>query len=371
MNKNIIFIDDELEILNSYNEMFKSIDVKTRDEIEKLTGQKIDIEFDDVKVFTSNSGKEGVDIVRRQKEKRDPIRIAFVDMRMPNGINGLETAVKLHEIDSNIEIVFVTAYSDINLKEINNTIRRDGKILYLKKPFSEDEIKQIVKNLCAKCEATGIKDNFISHVTHELRTPLSSMIGMLSLLKDEDDLSEDQKELVDYSLKSSNLLNGLINNLIEISNIERTDNNNIEMVNLGDLLDHMEKIFIEQINDKNLYLEVKDTDYIFKTDRNKISQVIINIISNAIKFTDEGGIVLSKGSDCYGNYLEIKDTGVGMSKDNLDNIFKKFFRIENVHHETEGLGLGLFICKKILTSLNHQIEVDSKVGEGSTFRIRI
>lgn len=365
---NIIFIDDELEILNSYRDIFKSQDPDVLKKLEAITGQAIENENSDINAITSSSGQDGISLVKKYKNDQDPIKVAFIDMRMPNGINGLETAKEIHQVDSRVEIVFVTAYSDVNLKEINTTLKRTNKVLFLKKPFQEEVIQQTARNLISKYEATVAKDNFISSMSHEIKTPISAILGFSSILKDMVN-DKDEKEMANLIYDSSNILNNLIENLMQISLLDRVDTNNIEMVDVGVVVNKVLNIVRPKIKEKNLKLAVEIDSLELKTDENKLIQVLLNLIDNAIKFTNAGHIEVIIGKDCYNNFLEIKDTGIGMSPDEIENIFNKFHRIEDTHHNKEGLGLGLYICKKVLNQLNHKIEVESEEGVGSSFKI--
>lgn len=368
MLHNIIFIDDELEILNSYSDIFKSQDPEVLKKLESITGQKIENENSDINAITSNSGQDGISLVKKYKKDQNPIKIAFIDMRMPNGLNGLETAKEIHQVDPRIEIVFVTAYSDVNLKEINNTLKRTNKVLFLKKPFQEDVITQTARNLISKYDATVVKDNFISSISHEIKTPISAILGFSSILKDLAE-NEEEKEMANVIYDSSQILHNLIENMMQISILDRVDTNDIEMIELSSLTNKIIKIIDHKIKEKDLNLTLEIEPLEIKTDANKLTQVILNLLDNAVKFTEKGDITITISKDCYNHYIEIKDTGIGISEDNLVNIFNKFHRIENSHHNKEGLGLGLFICKKILNQLNHKIEVSSKENQGSSFRI--
>lgn len=382
--KKIIFIDDEKEILNNYVRIFET-SKESSSELRELADGFFELEeyrpaksnpLQDFTCFTASQGEEGIEIIRKELQTETPIQIAFIDMRMPPGIDGKECAKRIRALDPNIEIVIVTAYSDSNLEEVSCELDAQDKLLFLKKPFDIQEIRQLALNLTTKYNNERIKDDFISNVSHELKTPLATILGFYQLLDDETNLSSEQKEYIGLIGKSAKLMQGLINELIcsvefKKQGVEIEKN----QVNLGHYIKRIYRSLgvlfennpeVEFLIDSN---NLPTQNYSF--DELKITQCINNIVGNAAKFTTKGSVKLS--CTRLGKWLEftIVDTGPGIPREQLDFIFGKFNRVENKHHQTPGLGLGLSVVKSIMDAHNGKVLVESEEGVGSRFSILI
>ncbi len=381
---NLLFIDDEVDIIDSYARIFQSSreekDYSLEDAAENFFGEGVvslrkesDLDF---KVFTALQGEEGLEIVKAQIKKKDPVCVAFIDMRMPPGINGMQTAKRIRELDPRVEIVIVTAYSDANYKEIVDTIGGADKLLYLKKPFDIQEIKQLALNLSVKYRNESIKDDFISNISHELKTPLASILGFHQLLESSQDLSTDDREYVEIIGQSAKLMKCLVDDLIttlefknDVIRLEKKKTDLCDLIkdvysSFKPICDGKDTVdFKYEINCENpFYLEV---------DRTRIIQCLNNLISNALKFTFKGHIILGLDTDDHHVYLFVKDTGIGMKSEDLRNIFDKFSRLENDHHAIPGLGLGLSIVSKIASALGAKINVESEKDKGTKFILEL
>jgi signal transduction histidine kinase len=373
MRSKILFIDDEKEILEAYKELFIKNEENTLDnllqELELDGGNEIssseEIEY---QTDFATQGLEGFTKIKQALEFDEPFNIAFIDMRMPPGINGAETAKKIRQIDPEIEIVFVTAYSDIDMKKVVNDTGFPDKLLYLKKPFDSQEVKQLALNLTHKYHSRTIKDRFLSNVTHELKTPLASILGFSSLIDSEDDMSE-IKEFNQIITKNAQLMKQLIDDLL--SSVTGSKSKVFkEKVLLTPLLDHIFSMFYNNAHSKgiSLNLNIEQDDYIW-ADKNKILQCIVNLVSNALKFTEKGFININLIKENNTLKLSVQDSGLGIDKDYTELIFKRFMRIEDTHHNIPGFGLGLSIVKEIVDLHEAKITVDSQLGSGSTFTI--
>ncbi|WP_411030805.1 ATP-binding protein [Spongiimicrobium sp. 3-5] len=217
----------------------------------------------------------------------------------------------------------------------------------------------------------------IATVSHEMRTPLNGIIGFTDLLK-ESQLSGAQKNQVDAIQSASRTLLEIINELLEYSKL-RIGLEHFESVdfNFYRIVKDVMYLCNTLIVDKNVTLKVdmeEDIPEVLKGDPSKLSQVLLNLLGNAIKFVEEGSISLRvrKKGQPAGNFLlefEISDTGIGISEDNLKNIFESFRQAEfTTHKKYGGSGLGLSIVKQIIENLNGNISVSSKLGVGTTFK---
>ncbi len=227
-------------------------------------------------------------------------------------------------------------------------------------------------------ESDKLKSTFLANVSHELRTPLNGILGFTEILKmDVDDPVIG--EIVDYIDQSGNRLLGTLNSLIDLSLIE-TNKHEIDkqLVNVAELVRQKTDLFKSYISSKNLTFETQLRGEILKarTDPRLLGHVINNLLDNAIKYTEEGGITVSLDNERVGHRLflviAVKDTGIGIDPSHYNRIFESFRQIsEGYDREYEGIGIGLSICKNFVEMLDGEIWVDSTLGEGSTFHVRI
>ncbi|TDT45178.1 phospho-acceptor domain-containing protein [Maribacter spongiicola] len=221
---------------------------------------------------------------------------------------------------------------------------------------------------------------FIAHISHEIRTPLNSIIGFANLLNDEK-LTSGQHKKVDAIQFASNTLLKLINEVLDYSKIS-SGVSNFETVdfNLHSLLKDVMFLCETLIVDRKIELLVEIDDNvpkIIKGDPSKLSQVLLNLLGNSVKFVEQGFIkleVFSKAS--YDNHcvleFSVADTGIGIAKEKIDTIFKRYTQAEaNTSSKYGGTGLGLTITKEIIEKLKGDIEIDSTIDSGTTVTFRL
>ncbi len=247
--------------------------------------------------------------------------------------------------------------------------------LNLSSPPELAELAGAFNLMCNKLnELDKMKSDFFSFITHELRTPLSSIKMGMDLLRDgtEGPVTEGQKELLTVIEKESYRLIGLVNSLLDLSKMEAGMMSfHLQPQPIAPLIDQTIKELGPLVDSKKIILEimVKEGLPIVKIDSEKILQALRNIISNAVKFTPEGGRVkVSARSADHGVEVSIADTGPGIPKENLITIFEKFQQaITDRKLSTQGTGLGLAIAKQIITHHGGKIWAESQLGHGSTF----
>ena len=216
------------------------------------------------------------------------------------------------------------------------------------------------------------RTKFLSNVSHELRTPLSSIRSYSEILLNYDDIDTDTcREFIQIINSESERLSALVNEVLDIAKIESGKLElNISPVNPDFLLKESEKIIKPMASDKGLLLVLKYDEKMpdVRGDRNQLIQVLVNLLNNAVKFTNTGTITL--GARQNGGFVEfsVSDTGEGIFPEEKEVIFDEFYRIsEVVENRPKGSGLGLSISKKIVEYHGGKIWVDSNLGEGSTF----
>ncbi len=378
MKNNILFVDDEQDILNSYARLFENKPSSSIQELESLLDMTTNVSTDDslelnYNFFSCSQGMDAVNKVREQLEKNDPIKVIFMDIRMPPGISGAEASKLIREIDKNVEIVLVTAYSDTNLSDIIKSVGRPDKILYLRKPFDTEEVKQLAYNLSSKYNSERIKESFMSNITHELSTPLSSIMGFADILKEDETLGENQKKYFEIIHKNAKLLRLLIEDLLTLESIQNSKlsftKDECSLRNVTESA-YESMVSSDEINaNVKLQLDKNIQNSIFLADSSRIHQVLMNLISNSIKFTQDGLITISaieKDEICK---ITIADTGIGIPEDKIKSIFDQFTRLEDDHHSQPGMGLGLSIAKFLIEEQGGEIQCQSQLDRGTQITV--
>ena len=229
-------------------------------------------------------------------------------------------------------------------------------------------------------KANQAKTDFLSNMSHEIRTPLNAITGFSEALKEEPDLPERAKEDVNDILMASESLLEIVNGVLDISKIEANKleiiNNNYNPYKMFNDLATLTKV---RIGEKPIELIVQIDETIPKVlygDHTRVKQVILNILTNAAKYTKEGHIVFKVNSLIKGDIcrliVSVEDTGIGIKRDNIDKLFNKFERLDEDRNTTiEGTGLGLAITKKLVQLMHGELVVQSIYGKGSKFTVSI
>ncbi|MCK5830830.1 MAG: DUF4154 domain-containing protein [Methylococcales bacterium] len=258
---------------------------------------------------------------------------------------------------------------------------------YRQKKITNAKLLEYTKHLAkARKDAeiyANTKSTFLSCMSHELRSPLTSIIGFSQLMKSESSFSDKAKENIAIINHSGNHLLALINDILDLSKIEsgQIEFNN-EVIYIANICNDIIKMFQVNANNKQLYLRLELTPSCHEriyTDATKLRRLLINLISNAIKFTSEGGITIyvhcvsSANESQVELQIKIEDTGMGVSPTDQDKIFKPFEQA-NIDQNTNwkaGTGLGLSICKQLVELMNGSIQLSSLPGLGSIFSFSI
>ena len=218
-------------------------------------------------------------------------------------------------------------------------------------------------------QSDRLKTAFLANMSHEIRTPLNAIVGFSRLMTMTDN-AEDERLYSDIINQNSEILLQLINDILDLAKIEAGTLEYVRYpMDLGELCRNIYEVHKDRVQEGvTLVLDNKDASLIINEDRNRIMQVITNLITNAIKFTFEGeihfGFEAREGYiDCY-----VKDTGMGISEEKIQLIFERFVKLNSF---VQGTGLGLAICRVIIEKLGGKITAESKPNEGSTFRFTI
>lgn len=252
-------------------------------------------------------------------------------------------------------------YFNVIITEIaDNYSKHNGLVIFLQDVTALKQVEQI-------------KSEFVSSVSHEFKTPLTSiMIGMdLMANKDIGQLSEKQIEIMNTIKEDVEKLSNLVNNLLKISKIEYDKSIfDMEPCSMSEVIERSVKSFEASAQSKNIKLHSKLDNNLEKVmgDNEKLTWVVSNLISNAIKFTNDGGSIFV---ECYQKnnkiYTSVEDTGIGIDERYLDKVFEKFIQVNNQEIDNDGTGLGLAIVKQIVEVHGGEVWCKSELGVGSKF----
>lgn len=335
-------------------------------------------------VLKASSGREC--LAASASEHPDMI---ILDVAMPE-MDGFETLKHLrsNEITKDIPVIILTANSK-DAKSIEEGFSL-GADEYLTKPIDKDEliarVKSILRVVKAEREVEQLKADFQSMLVHDLRSPLSVIIGVLQLgaRGEFDNNPDERKEFLKSALETSQRMLGLINDILDVAKLEAgkiqlnkqpNDLNAIVAGAVGRI-----KLLIRE-KEINLKVELADDLPICECDSGKIDQVVTNLLGNAIKFTPrEGKIAIrvygknfgDERPDLKGNYaaLDVVDTGVGISEEDLPLIFDRYRQAKSAKGSSlKGTGLGLTIVKRISEAHGGRVFVESSLGKGTKFTV--
>lgn len=227
--------------------------------------------------------------------------------------------------------------------------------------------------------ASELKTKFLSNVSHEFRTPLNSIVSLARLLLDriDGDLTPEQIKQVRYIESSARDLQEMVNDLLDLAKVEagkiRIRSKRFEVHELFSALKGMLKPLLADNSSVELIFEDTRDLPALHTDEGKVSQILRNLISNALKFTPSGSVMISANADAAGQIcFAVADTGIGIAPEHHETIFKEFSQVDNPLQERHhGTGLGLPLCRNLAMLLGGEIELESEPGRGSTFYLRI
>lgn len=231
----------------------------------------------------------------------------------------------------------------------------------------------VVQDITDVKKLENMRSQFVANVSHELKTPLTSIKGFAETLKYVED-KENKNKFLNIINDEADRLTRLINDILTLSHIESSIGEKIEKIDVNKTIENVCCLMENSARKKNIniYREEKEIPNIWGDD-DKFKQMIINLIDNAIKYSENGGKVIIgteiKENNCV---IWVKDTGVGISKEHLERLFERFYIVDKARSRTQGgTGLGLAIVKHIVMSFNGNISVESEVGKGSKFTVKI
>ena len=215
-------------------------------------------------------------------------------------------------------------------------------------------------------EADRLKSVFLANMNHEIRTPLNAIVGFSDLLVEEEDI-DTKKEYGEIIRRNNDLLQRLISDVLDLSKLESDMISfSYTQVDLPSFMKELEQTVGLRMPDGVKLRLTPCQDFIFTTDQNRLMQILLNLITNAIKHTSKGFICMGYDVDENQICFFVEDTGEGIPEEKLENIFSRFVQLDDWH---TGVGLGLAISKGLIVKMGGSIQVSSEVGKGSIFRV--
>jgi len=329
-----------------------------------------------------------------KKIKKENFDLVLTDMKMPN-MDGLQLVSEIAKSKPETLTVLLTGHATIDsaleaMKRgasdyLTKPVNLDEMMIRLRKVLEEKQRFVSLKDYAAKLESAneelkkidGMKSEFVSVASHELRTPLTAIKSAVQLiLKGKTgEINENQRRFLSMAERNINRLANILNNLLDFSRIESGKIGiKFEELDIRSSIEFILSSLKPQADGKSIHLKMEiqeDLPPVY-ADREKVEQILTNLIGNAIKFTPEGGEISVSakpfGEDGDMVAVSVKDSGIGIPEDQLRKIFDKFFRVEDsLRGSITGTGLGLAITKGLVEAHHGGIWVESEVGEGSAF----
>ncbi|MBI3549101.1 MAG: response regulator [Elusimicrobia bacterium] len=328
-------------------------------------------------VLTASNGEEAI-----QKAQGRDIDVVVSDLTMPKR-GGLETLNALKAIDPKIEVIMVTGYATLE-----NAVQsmKLGAYDFITKPFQIDDLVRLINRALEKrrltCkvdelqEINRFKSEFLANMSHELRTPMNAILGYTSLHLDRvyGEVTPKQEETLKRVESAGNNLLQLINSILDLSKIAAGGMPvYLEDFSLKDLAKDILGMMECLAKAKKLQLEWNlPEDIRLHSDKTKVKQMLINLMTNGIKFTSTGGVFIEAKQvpESSQIHIQVRDTGIGIKAEDISQLFQEFKQLDSSSTRSYGgTGLGLVISKKFAELLGGTIAVESAAGKGTTFTI--
>ena len=412
----IVCVDDQKLVL-----------IGLRDQLIRLVGDEYAIQL-------AESGKEALEILAELEREGMEIPLVICDQIMPK-MRGDELLIALHARYPKTRKILLTG--DASMDAVINAVNGANLYRYISKPWDEEDlgltvreairsyfqdkqlteqnealrrVNQDLERLNASLEqrvaertaelmeanqhfqqakeaaeaANLAKSTFLANMSHELRTPLNAILGFTQVMSGDSSINSENRQYLDIIQRSGQHLLKLINDVLDMSRIEagrlKLEEKSFDLYRLLNDLELMLCLKAEENQLRLIFERSQQVPQYINGDENKLRQVLLNLLGNALKFTQEGSIILRvkvgekqavTPQDTINLLFEVEDTGPGINAEEMELLFEAFMQAKNSQKSQAGAGLGLAISRKFVNLMGGDITVDSVVGKGSTFRFNI
>lgn len=408
-NRRILIVDDNRTIHEDFRKVLvppeTSADALAEAEAFLFGQSATPVERHAFSVTSAYQGAEAVQKVEDAVREGVPYAMAFVDVRMPPGMDGVETTRRLWEIYPDMQIVICTAYSDYSWEKMIEALGHSDRLLILKKPFDPVEVLQLAHALTEKWRLTQLarkriedleslvgertrelvearecalnasrhKSEFVAQMSHEIRTPMNGILGVAALLAGTT-LTEEQSEYTSIIQNSAESLLTVINDILDLSKVE-AGKLTLESVafDLHNAIEECMEMLTHRAEAKGIdfgSLIHANVPVTVCGDPVRLRQVLTNFLGNAIKFTDRGHVFVEVDVAGAGDSVrfDVVDTGIGIPADVQEQLFRNFVQADlATTRRYGGTGLGLAISRRLVEMMGGTITVTSEPGKGSRF----
>lgn len=422
----ILAVDDEPEVLEGYEAILSAMGhlqgahEQQLDDLNQLMNADLSQwrkkNVPRFELQCAESGELGYHKVMTALNEHRPYAVIYLDMRMPNGWDGLETAIRVREVDPHVRIIIVTAYADHSLSDIRSKIgvgfefltkpihreelsqltllhieqwERDIELQRYRKELEQlvearthalqEEVDQHKRTAQALEQSNRYRSEFVANMGHELRTPMNGILGLNDLLL-RSPVSEEQRGYLETQRESAQQLMKLLNELLDVSQLESgTMEISERPFDLEELFQQLEYHFKTVLAvDQSITLQRMWDEGVpshLRGDGSHLMQILTHLCSNAVKFSEQGEVVIAVtatestiSSHCLLHFAVI-DQGCGMSEAQQQEIFELFVQGDgSLTRQQGGTGMGLAICQRLVLLMGGEpMAVESREGHGSIF----